>query len=136
FFIDEMPDQMICHRTTELLVIDDCYCATIVTRNVVTDTDGSQLDAGAVFDFLDHVPQMTLKIVSGVYRKRRVVDRGTVGYHHHDLSLLRPTDHPLVGPHQRFAVNVLLEQALAHHQAEAASCTTPWFVCRFVDNVP
>src|SRR6516225_8957787 len=39
-------------------------------------------------------------------------------------------------PVERFAVDVLLEQSLAHHQAEILSCATPGSIRRLVDDVP
>ena len=46
-----------------------------------------------------------------------------------------PAEQPLVRPVQRLAVDVLLEQALAHHQAEVAPRASPRRVRRLIDNV-
>ena len=64
-----------------------------------------------------------------------VVDRRAVGDHHQNAALLGAPDEPLVRPVERLAVDVLLEQALAHHQAEVLARAPPRRVRRLVDDV-
>ncbi len=52
------------------------------------------------------------------------------------MALLGARHQPLVGPDQGLAVDVLLEQALAHHQAEVLARAPPGLVGRLVDDVP
>src|SRR6185503_9109524 len=54
---------------------------------------------------------------------------------HQDLALLGAREQALVRPIERFAVDVFLEQSLAHHQAEILARATPWRVGRLVDDV-
>ena len=51
------------------------------------------------------------------------------------ISLLGPDDQPAVRPGERLAVDILLQQALAHHQAQILPCATPESVGRLVDNM-
>jgi len=54
----------------------------------MADADGDELDRRTGLDLLDHVAQVALKIVAGIDRQRRIVDRRAVGDHHQDLALL------------------------------------------------
>src|SRR5262249_24964590 len=55
--------------------------------------------------------------------------------HHQDLALLRASQQTLVGPVQRLAVDILLQQAFAHDQAQVLARTPPGCVGRLVDNM-
>ncbi|GCC48532.1 hypothetical protein chiPu_0032775, partial [Chiloscyllium punctatum] len=79
---------------------------------------------------------MPLEIVAGIDRQRGVVDRRAVGDHHQDAALLGTRQQALVRPVERLAVDVLLQKAFAHHQAEILPGTTPRRVGRLVDDVP
>ena len=100
------------------------------------DADGDQLDRRACFDVLDDLAQMTLKIIAGVDRQRRIVNRGAVGNHHQDPPLLRPPDKSAMRPGEGLSVDVFLQQSLAHHQAQIAPGTPPRCFGRLVDDVP
>ncbi|MND69967.1 hypothetical protein D3C80_614630 [compost metagenome] len=78
---------------------------------------------------------MPLQIIARIDGQGRIVDRRTIRDHHQDLALFRPVDQPVMRPHQRFAVDVFLEQALAHHQAEIAARTAPRSIRRLVDDM-
>src|SRR3954469_12924998 len=56
----------------EFLRVDDGHCAPIVARHVVADTDRDQFDRRTGLDLLDDMAQMTLEIVAGIDRQRRV----------------------------------------------------------------
>jgi hypothetical protein len=71
----------------------------------------------------------------GIDRQRRIVDRRAVGDHHHDLALFGARQQAVVRPQQRLAVDVLLEDALAQHQAEVLAGAPPRRVGRLVDDV-
>src|ERR1700730_13296571 len=120
----------------EFLGIDDGDRATIIARDVVTDADRDQFDRRTGLDFLDDVAQMALQVIAGIDRQRRVVDRRAVGNHHQDLALLGAAQQPLMRPVQRFAVDVFLEQALAHHQSQILARAPPRRVGGFVDDMP
>src|SRR5581483_8431719 len=75
------------------------------------------------------------EIVAGIDRECRIVDWRTVGDHHQDLALLRTPKQTLMRPVERFAVDVFLEQALAHHQPEILAGAPPWRIRRLVDDV-
>src|SRR6516225_5262577 len=119
----------------ELFGIDDGDGTTIVAGDVVTDADGDQLDRRTGLDLLDDMAQMPLQVVAGIDRQRRIVDQRAVRNHHQDLALLLAAEKALVRPVQRFAVDVFLQEALAHHQAQLLACPPPWRVGRFVDDV-
>ena len=131
----EQLGELLGHRAAELLGIDDGDGAAIIARHVVADADGDQLDRRARLDLLDHPAQMALEIIAGIDRQRRIVDRRAVGDHHQDLALLGARQQALVRPVERLAVDVLLEQALAHHQAEILARAPPRRVGRLVDDV-
>ena len=101
----------------------------------MADADRDQLDRRAGLDLLDDVAQVPLEIVAGIDRQRGIVDRRTVGDHHQNLALLGPAEQALVRPVQRLAVDVLLQQTLAHHQAEVLARTAPGGIRRLVDDV-
>src|SRR5665213_4273324 len=109
----------------EFFGIDDGDRTTIIACDIMADADRDQFDRRAGFDFLDNMAQMALQIIAGIDRQRGVVDRRAVGNHHQDLALLGAPEQPLVRPVQRFAVDVLLEQTLAHHQPEILSRAPP-----------
>src|SRR5690606_9261914 len=54
---------------------------------------------------------------------------------HQDAPLLGPGDQAAVGPEQRLAVDVLLEDALAQHQAQILAGPPPRRIGRLVDDV-
>src|SRR6185295_7900889 len=87
------------------------------------------------FYLLDDPAQVAFEIVARIDRQRGVVDRRTVGDHHQDLALLLPRQQAAVCPVERLAVDVLLEQAFAHHQAEILARTPPRRIGRLVDDV-
>src|SRR5438874_10589414 len=120
----------------EFFGIHDGNRAAIVTGDVVTDADRDQLDRRAGLDFLDDITQVSFEVIAGIDRQRGVIDRRAVGDHHQDLALLGAAQQPLVRPIQRLAVDVFLQQALAHHQPEIFSRPTPRRVSGFVDDVP
>src|SRR5262249_21909523 len=55
---------------------------------------------------------------------------------HQDLALFAPAQQSLMRPIERFAVDILLEQSLAHHEPEILACATPGRIARLVDNMP
>src|SRR3954452_5293874 len=120
----------------EFLGIDDGDRAAIIAGDIVTDADRDQLDRRAGLDFLDDMAQMTLQVIAGIDRQRGVIDRRAVGDHHQDLALLGAAQQPLVRPVQRLAVDVFLEQALAHHQPEIFPGATPRRIGGFIDDMP
>src|SRR5207244_5009427 len=120
---------------TELFGIDDGDRAAVVTRDIVTDADRDQFDRGAGLDLLDDVAQMPFQVIAGIDRQRRIVDRRTVRNHHQDLALFGTAQKPLMRPVQRLAVDIFLEQALAHHQAQILARAPPWRIRRLVDDV-
>ena len=131
----EQLDQLVGHGAGELGGVGDGDGAAVVARHVVADADGDQLDRGARLDLLDHLAQMPLQVAAGVHRQRRIVDRRAVRDHHQDAPLLGPPLQASVRPGQRLAVDVLLEQALAHHQGERALGAPPGRIRRLVDDV-
>ena len=123
------------HRPAEFLGVHNGDRTPIVSRHVVPDTDRNQLYRRSGLDLLDHPAQMTLKIVSGIYRKRGIIDRRTIGNHHQDLALLGAAKQPLVRPIESFAVDIFLQQTLAHHQPEVLARAAPRRIGRFIDDV-
>src|SRR3954451_6418448 len=114
----EQFGELLGNRAAEFLGIDDGNGTSIVARDVVADADRDQFDRRAGFDLLDDLAQMPFEIIAGVDRKRGIVNRRAVGNHHQDAPLLGTSEQALVRPIQRLAVDVLLQQAFAHHQAE------------------
>src|SRR5215510_8438380 len=78
---------------------------------------------------------MALQIVARIDRERRVIDRRAVGNHHQNAALLAPSHQTFMRPVKRLAVDVLLEQALAHHQAKILARAPPGGIGRLVDDV-
>jgi hypothetical protein len=72
------------------------------------------------------------RVIAGVDREGRVVDRRAVGNDHQDAALLGALQQPVVRPGERLAVDILLQDALAQHQPEAAPGAPPRRVGRFV----
>src|SRR3546814_13006530 len=83
----------------------------------------------------DHLAQVALQGVARIGREGRVVDRRAVGDHHQDAALLGARDQAAVRPQQRLAVDVLLQDALAQHQAEVLAGAPPGRVGGLVDDV-
>src|SRR5262245_4330799 len=119
----------------EFLGIDDGHRAAIVARDVVADADRDQFDRRAGLDLFDDVTQMAFEIIARVDRQRGIVDRRAVRDHHQHTPLLGTSQQALVRPVQRLAVDVLLEQALAHHQAKILPRTAPGGIGGFVDDM-
>src|SRR6266404_4921112 len=119
----------------EFFGVDDGDGAAVVAGDVVADADRDQLNRRAGLDFLDDVAEMALQVIAGIDRQRGIIDRRAVGNHHQDLAALGAAQQPLVRPVQRLAVDVLLEQALAHHQAQILARAPPRRVGGFVDDV-
>ena len=101
----------------------------------MADADGDQLHRRAVLDLVDDEAQVLFEVVAGVHREGGIVHRRAVGNHHQDAPLLGAGEQALVRPIHRLAVNILLQQALAHHQPEVAARAPPWRVGRLVDDV-
>ncbi len=131
----EQFGELLGHGAAEFLGIDDGDGAAVIARDVMADADGDQFDRRAGLDLLDHPAQMPLEIIAGIDRQRGIVDRRAVGDHHQDLALLGARQQALVRPVERLAVDVLLKQALAHHQPEIFARAPPRRVGRFVDDV-
>src|SRR6202165_4864268 len=102
----------------------------------MTDADRDQFDRRAGLDLLYDMAQMPLEVIAGIDRQRRIVDRRAVGNHPQYLALLLAAEQALVGPIKRLAVDIFLEQALAHHQAQILARPPPRRVGGFVDDVP
>jgi len=102
----------------------------------VPDADGDELDRGLLLDPVDHAAQVLLEVARRVHRQRRIVDRRAVRNDHQDAAILGSGEQARVRPEQRLAVDVFLQQTLAHHQAEVAPGATPGGVRRLVDDVP
>src|SRR5262249_46485799 len=66
----------------------------------------------------------------------RIVNRRAVGNDHENPALLGALDEAVVRPQQRFAVDVLLEDAFAQHQAEGLSRAPPGRLPRLVGYWP
>src|SRR5690606_4758548 len=79
---------------------------------------------------------MLVEIGAMVDRERAVVHRRAVADHHEDSAFLGAIHDPAMGPNQRLAVNIFLEQSLAHHQPERFARTAIGFVSRLVDDMP
>src|SRR6185503_13343155 len=65
-----------------------------------------------------------------------IVDRSAVGDHHQDPPLLRTGHQTLVRPQESLAVDILLEETFAHHEAEIAAGVAVRLVSALVDDVP
>ena len=78
---------------------------------------------------------MLFQIAAMVDRQGAVIDWCTVGNHHQNAAVFGAGDQAVVRPKQRFAVDILFQQAFAHHQAKVAFGMTPWLIGFFVDDV-
>src|SRR5258706_317656 len=114
----EQSCQLLDHRAGQLLDIHDRHRAPVIARHVVADADCHQLHRRLAFDPVDHPAQMRFQIARAIDRQRRIVDRRAVGNHHQDAAVFLTCQQPGVRPEQRLAVDVFLEQPLAHHQAK------------------
>src|SRR5581483_1289333 len=133
--LTEQLGELFSEGAAELLGIHDRDRAAIIARHIMTNADRDQLDRRARLDLLDDMAQVPLEIVAGIDRQRGIIDRRTVRDHHQDLALLRPREQALVRPVQRLAVDILLEQPFAHHQAKILARTPPGRIRRLVDDV-
>jgi len=133
--LDKQRDQLLRHRAAQLFGVDDGDGFAVIARDVVADADGREFDRRALFDVLDDVAQVPFEIIAGIDGERGIIDRRAVRDYHQDLALFGSGDEAVMRPHQRFAVDIFLEQAFAHHQAEIAPRAPPGFVGRLVDYV-
>src|SRR5690606_14509729 len=131
----EQPRQLLDDRAPELLDVHDRHRALVIARHVMPDADGDELDRALLLDPLDHLAQVGLEIPRRVHAQRRIVDRGAIADHHQDAAVLGAGEQAVVRPDQRLAVDVLLEQPLAHHQAEALARAAHRLVGLLVDDV-
>src|SRR6267142_7102355 len=131
----EQLSELVGHGTAQLLGIHNGHGPAVIPRDVVTDANRNQLYWRASLDLLDHPAQMALQIVAGIDREGRVIDRRAIGNHHQNAALLAASQQTLMRPVKRLAVDVLLEQALAHHQAEILARAPPGRIGRLVDDV-
>src|SRR5690242_18856735 len=65
----EQGGELLHHRATELVGVDDGDGTAIVARDIVADADRDQLDGGSRFDPVDDVAQVALEIVAGIDRQ-------------------------------------------------------------------
>src|SRR5947207_2690319 len=84
----EQLGKLVGHGAAELLGVDDRDGALVIAGDVVADANGDELDRRAALDIGDDLPQVLFKIVAGIHRQRRVVDRRAVGDHHQDAALV------------------------------------------------
>ena len=101
----------------------------------MADTDGNQFDRRLGFNILNHIAQMFFQIIAGIDAECAVIDRRTVGNHHQDTALFGPRQQAVMRPNQSLAVNVFLQQALAHHQAKIFARAPPWRIGTFIDDM-
>ena len=127
--------QLLGHDATQFLGIDDGHGAAVIARHVMADADGNQFDRRARLDVLDDAAQVAFEIIAGVHRKRGIIDRRAIGDHHQDAPVFGPRHQPGMRPGQRFAVDVFLQQAFAHHQPEITPRAPPRAVGGLVDDV-
>ena len=102
----------------------------------MADADGDQFHRAARFDMADGSAQMPLEIIAAVHRQGRIVHRSAVRDHHQDAAVFRAGKQPVMCPQQRLAVDILLQQALAHHQAEIFPGAPPRCIGLLVNDVP
>src|SRR6476660_3201664 len=131
----EQLGELVGHYAGELFGIGHRHGASIIARHIMTDADGNKLDRRPRLDFLDYLAEMALEIRTGIDRERGIVDRRAVGDHHQNVPLLGPRQQAAVRPGERLAVDILLEQAFAHHEPEIAPRPAPRGVGGFVDDV-
>ena len=134
-FVEQLRE-LLGHRAAQLLGIHDGHGPAIIARHVMADADGGQLhrrswsrsprSPGA-----DAVPDNCRNSPTGWNRppaRRRRSPSGSCAARAAPISRL-------VRPHQRLAVDILLQQALAHHQAEILARAPPGRVGGLVDDV-
>ena len=131
----EQRHQLIRHGAGEFAGVGYGDGPCVVACDVVADADGDQFDGRIGLDLVDDLPQMGFQIGTTVHGQCAVIDRRAVRDHHQDTPLLRAAEQAAMRPGQRLAVDVLLQQPLAHHQREVAACTAPGRVGGFVDDV-
>uniref|UniRef100_A0A0N5A5N4 LigA n=1 Tax=Parastrongyloides trichosuri TaxID=131310 RepID=A0A0N5A5N4_PARTI len=131
----EQLGQLFGHGARQLLDVDDGQGAAIPAGHVVADADGQQFDRAARLDLLDHLTQVLVQIEGRIGRLGRIIDRRAVRDDHHDLPRLGPGQQAVVRPFQRLAVDVFLQQALAHHQAQVLLGPAPRRIGALVDDV-
>src|SRR5579883_3207379 len=119
----------------EPLGVHDGDGAPVIASDVVADADRSELDRRILLDLVDHLAQVLLEVVARIDRERGIVDRCAIGDHHQDAPLLAAGDQAVVRPQQRLAVDVLLEDTLAQHEAQTPPRAAPGRVGRLVDDV-
>jgi hypothetical protein len=84
---------------------------------------------------MDHVAQMALEIIAGFAES---VESSTGAPSLITIRMRRcsgRSEQAAMRPHQRFAVDVFLQQTLAHHQAKIAPRAPPRRIRAFVDHV-
>jgi hypothetical protein len=93
----------------------------------VADADGHQLHRALLLDPVDHPAQVLLQIAGVVDRQ---VLSSTGAPSEITIRMRRSSGGRACGvrPEQRLAVDVFLEQALAHHQAQVLARAAPGFV--------
>src|SRR5437588_10395460 len=101
----------------------------------MADADRDQLGRRARLNVVNHPAEMAFKVVAWIDRERGIIDRRTVRDHHQNLALLAAGKKPPVCPVQRLPVDVLLEQTLAHHEAQILARPPPRAAWGFVDEV-
>ena len=101
----------------------------------MADADGQQFDLLFLLDHGDHVAQVLFKEIRRVDRQRAVIDGRPVRDHHQDAALFGAPRQPTMRPFQRLAVDVFLEQALFHHQAQIGAHPPPGRIGTFVDDM-
>ena len=78
---------------------------------------------------------MALQVITGIDRKRRIIDWGAIRNHHEDSALFAARQQPLVDPVERLAVDILLEKSLTHHQPEIFARAPPRRISGLVDDM-
>ena len=101
----------------------------------MADAYGDQLNRGARFDHLDDLAQMLFEITAMVDRQGAVVNGGAIRNHHQYAAVFGAGDQAVMRPKQRLAIDIFLQQPLAHHQAKITLGMTPRLVCFFVDDM-
>src|SRR5688572_3449744 len=121
----EKLGQLLCHGAAKFLCVHDGHCPAIIAGDIVADADRDQFDGRSPFNVGNDLAQVTLQIVSRVDRKGGIIDGSTVGYDHQNAALFGTAKKPVVCPYESFAIDVLLQQPLAHHQTKIAASTPP-----------
>ena len=134
-FVEQLGE-LVRHGAAELLGVDDGDGAAVIARHVVADADGDQLDRRARLDLLDHLAQVALEIVAGIDREGRSRRPARRPRSPSGCGAARcAPSRRLMRPVERLAVDVLLQQALAHHQPEILARPPPRGVGGLVDDV-